>query len=333
MIEFLKGYIKPVIRILAFIIAFLLLLEVLSLTYFSKARASDYNNKYSETMSFYNEPENSLQIIGIGNSDLYSGFAPPVIWHEYGYTGTAIGAPRQSPSECYDLLREVMDSQSPDVVFIECDMLYDNNAQENYITSKQNSLDVMFDYLKQESVEEGVKNVLPIFTFHDRWKNKKISSEVNKNHGYKFSDTIIPVEMSEGYMDETTEIEPIPVVHQNSTKAIIELCRENGAVPVLLTLPSPSSWSAKRHTAVQAFADENDVEFIDMNLLFDELDLDLKNDYRDKGNHLNYYGATKASSYLGKYCHDNLKMKDNRNDPDFDYWEKGYKEFAAQINE
>lgn len=327
----IKGYIKPVLKILSFLIAFVILLEVFSVTYFSKAMASEYNNKYSETMSFFNEPENSIQIIAIGNSDLYSGYCPSEVWAQNGYTSTAIGSPRQSPRQSFELLKEALSKQDAKVVIIETDMLYDENPAESNIESKENSIDVVFDYLKPESFEEGIKNELSIFMFHDRWKNKKVVNIGSKNHGYKFSDNVVPVVVSDKYMTPTDKKEEIKKVHKNDTNSMISHCKENGIDVILITLPSPSSWNYERHNATQELADENGVAYIDFNTKIDELKIDMNKDFRDKGNHLNYYGAEKVSRYLGNYVAENYEIEDLSKTDDYAYWHDSYAEFRKQF--
>lgn len=329
--ELIKGYIKPCIKILSFVLAFFILLECLSVTYFSKARASQYNNKYSETMSFFNEPANTLQIVGIGNSDLYSGFCSPELWHDYGYVSTSIGSPRQTPQQCLDLLKEVYSNQKPRLVFIECDMLYDKPPEDVDIKKDERDIDVFFDYLSPDSFEEGVKNVFSIFTFHDRWKNKKGVKFANKNHGYKFSNKVVPFKIHEGFMKKTDESEQIVKIHRNNLKAMINYCRKNGSDVVLMTLPSPSSWSYERHNAVAEFADMNNLDFIDFNLLLDEININYAKDFRDKGNHLNYHGAKKVTAYLGEYISKNYEIEDMRKNKDYGYWHKSYRQFKGQL--
>ena len=329
--DVIKGYIKPSIRVLAFLITFVILLEVLSVTYFSKAKASEFTNKYSETMSFFNEPADTLQVIAIGNSDLYSGFCPSVMWKQNGFTSTAIGSPRQTPNQSFGLLREVLSNQKPKVVIIECDMLYDTNPEESNIESNGNSLDVVFDYLKPESFEEGINNELPIFMFHDRWKNKKTISTANKNHGYKFSDKVIPVLVNENYMKPTDKQEKISKIYESDIETIIDYCASNGINVILTTFASPSSWTYERHNAVENLAKNNDVAYVDFNMLFDEIELDLSKDFRDKGNHLNYYGARKTTEYLGNYIAENYELEDLRENKDFEFWNHSVKQFEEQL--
>ena len=50
------------------------------------------------------------------------------------------------------------------------------------------------------------------------------------------------------------------------------------------------------------------LKFINYNFLYDEVDLDFKNDFFDKG-HLNEYGARKVSKHFSKYLIENNKER------------------------
>lgn len=80
--------------------------------------------------AFVPEPENTVQIACVGNSDLYSGFVPPVLWGNQGYSATVYASARQSLTKSYALLERVFATQSPELVVLETDMLYDHNPQE-----------------------------------------------------------------------------------------------------------------------------------------------------------------------------------------------------------
>ena len=54
--------------------------------------------------AFVPEPENTVQIACVGNSDLYSGFVPPVLWGNQGYSATVYASARQSLTKSYALL-------------------------------------------------------------------------------------------------------------------------------------------------------------------------------------------------------------------------------------
>lgn len=308
------------VKIIAFILAFVLIIYALSATVFSKVNASKFSTKYSETMSVFKEPDNTLQIIGIGNSDLYSGICPTYLWENFGYTSNVIGSPRQTIHESQVLLEQVFEHQNPKIVLIECDFLYDHNPGKKNVKNKGNILDVMFDYLKGDDFEEEIKFTFSLFTFHDRWKNKEVTGASTNSHGYKYSDTVVKCSLFEDYMQDTDECEEVISKNKNDVLSLVRLCKKNGAEPVLFILPSPSSWNSARHNGAVKFAKENGLEFYDMNYALIDGSINPNKDYRDPGNHLNYSGAKKATQLIGEYIEKNYDIEDLRGNEKYDFW-------------
>ena len=81
-----KNAINDCIKIIAFVLAFFLVLEGLSLSVFSGRSAAKFSARLRDAYSFVDEPDNTIQIACIGNSNMYSGFVPFQLWNDYGYT-------------------------------------------------------------------------------------------------------------------------------------------------------------------------------------------------------------------------------------------------------
>ena len=69
-----KKIITDSIRVLAFAIAFLLILELLSQTVFSAENSAGQNKRMADAYSFVEDEPNTTDIICLGSSDMYSGF-------------------------------------------------------------------------------------------------------------------------------------------------------------------------------------------------------------------------------------------------------------------
>jgi hypothetical protein len=312
-----------------------LLIEGLSLTVFSKHSASVFSNKYSRAYSFTSDPAESIQVAGIGNSDLYSGFVPATLWKDYGYTSTVIATPRQTLPQSYNLLEELLKCQSPKLLVLEVDMLYDNPPNKSNAMESERNLDILFDYLNTDNFENTIKKNFSIFTFHDRWKKIGKSKSAKKvktgAHGYYYSDLTSRLKKKD-YMVQTDDVEHIKQMNKDYVTKMIKACNDKGTDVLLVELPSPSSWNYERHNAVQELADENNVEFLDLNLCLDEMNFTMKNSFRDKGNHLNYNGASTVTEYIGAYIKDNYSIDDRRQDSQYAYWNEDCDEFFKQIN-
>ena len=107
---------------------------------------------------------------------------------------------------------------------------------------------------------------------------------------------------------ETALYEEIPDEEQLKwLYKIKDLCDRNGVqlllmkIPVLSTIRDyESSWTKMRSKKIHEIANEMGIGFCDM--VYDyNLGIDSTTDYRDNGMHLNHYGATKVTRFLGNY--------------------------------
>ena len=123
-------------------------------------------------------------------------------------------------------------------------------------------------------------------------------------------------------MVETDEKAVIPLSVKKSAEAFVRVCRNNNIEVLFLELPSQSSWNYKKHNAVKAYSDKLGVKFIDMNIERDRFGFDWKTDTRDGGNHLNYSGAKKISTWLGNYLGSQYQLEDHRKDSRYQRWQQ-----------
>lgn len=323
------------IKIFAFFLVFLIILEALSFTVFSKKSGASYKNKLSNAYSFTGEPDNTIQIAGIGNSDLYSAFSPTVLWDECGYTSTIIAAPRLTVANAYELLKQLLKTQSPQILFIETDMLYKDvpdKSKKVFEEYKKSNAQLQFNKFinnfDSNRFQTTIENHLTIFLFHDRWKGKNVNKTGDNAHGYYFSDDVVTMKPID-YMGNSKEKEGIVQENLDILDDMIELCKKNNIKIVFIEMPSATSWSMERHNAVQELADSYSYDFIDFNIIMDDIGIDVKKHFRDKGNHLNYTGAKKVTSYVGDYL-SKYELENRTENPDYAFWNESSKMFKAE---
>ena len=174
------------VRTGAFLLAFVMIFCSLSSFVFTTKNGAHYKSKYYPQYAFQDERKNSLQILGIGNSNLYSAFDVPDLWHDYGYTASMAAVGFQSPSVSYQLLKKAYETQKPKIVLIETDILYDEKPiQSHGVTPKT----TVFDYFKTEFIDDKLQSVFPILKFHDMWKqpiDNKYNIDTPDSHGFKY---------------------------------------------------------------------------------------------------------------------------------------------------
>ena len=142
------------------------------------------------------EPENSIDVLFIGDSVTYCSVIPNQIWRDYGITSYVCGTSLQKLYYSKDFLYKAFETQSPKVVMLEMTPAYSN-------------------FMYQENYKTTWERLLPVFRYHDRWKDflaagkpdatlhvEYTHQEINK--GYYYSPAIEAVEPKE-YINVTDE--------------------------------------------------------------------------------------------------------------------------------
>ena len=326
--ENVKKLIPQVLKVLAFALAFVVLLQSLSAFVFSGEKVSQISKRMADSYSYILEPENSVDVVCVGNSDIRSGFVPTELWEKYGYTSVVSSFTRQSISDSQRALKEICKSQKPKLVILEIDSLYDGRGPEDVINPHDTTPDNFFDSLKPDDFDNKISRDYSVFTFHNILQDRQRRSRRKQYaHGYLFCEDIRKVEYRD-YMTKTDEID-IPIYsNSQQLRTFVKYCKKNDLPVLLLEVPSLSSWSYARHNAVQNLSDELGVEFLDLNLLYDEVGIDMRNCFRDDGNHLNYFGASAVTDYIGDYIGKNYGIESRRGDAELaEYWDNEVVQF------
>ena len=79
-----KQNMKNILKMMIFLCLVITLLHLSSRIVEPKQNTKESGIKYENARGFYGERQNSLDIIAIGNSDLYNAMNPLQLWHEQG---------------------------------------------------------------------------------------------------------------------------------------------------------------------------------------------------------------------------------------------------------
>ena len=297
---------------------------------------TDEDNRMSYIIKgFYKEDKNSLDVVFTGNSDVYRGVSPMHLYDETGITSYNFVSAGQRMWIAYPLLEEMFKTQSPKIVFFNVDeVFFQSNASiGNYHKVYDNmpfsvtKIEGVFDYNYKRNVGSKLSHFLPIFAYHSRYN--ELNREDFKYAFYDYTDYLkgmdlvkynIPYVDNTDYMAYTEEVAEIPEKTKVYLDKMKELCEENKTELILFELPSADSWSYKKSNAISKYAKENNLKFIDFNLVLDEMSFDWLKDSSDGGDHLNLYGATKVTDYFVKYLNDNYDFKSHKNDKNYTLW-------------
>ncbi|MBR2133493.1 MAG: SGNH/GDSL hydrolase family protein [Eubacterium sp.] len=341
------------LRFIPVLVVITILVSILSAGPFSKERATTYKNHYNPAYDFTLEPENKIDIVCIGSSNMFTAFSPAYIYENYGYTACDIGMSYQTPVRSYSFLTEFLKTQSPKILILDTDMLYDQFPTEEGIEEidakgEKNTYEVLRE--KQETLFSGISDArftdiigsnFSMFQLNDHWKHWRdflpkafISSYTDEvdypcEHGFKYRDEVVVAKKSKLFT-ETEKLEEIDYEYRIYYQKIIDLCKEKGIEVWLVEMPTVRSWSTQRHNAVDVIAAENNIEFIDFNYLYKDIKLNLKKDFFDGKNHLNYRGAKKVSKYLGEKLTAEGMLTDHRGDEEYAFFEESVTAFKTK---
>lgn len=268
--------------------------------------------------AFLGEPEQSLDVLVLGDSVPKFGMIPAVLWHEQGYTSYVCATAGKSFPKALELMEQFMERQSPKVVLLETHLFF-RPVDPNY------------------DAQLKLERIFPLLRYHSNWKDvspKQMLRPVDytcttPEKGYYLCKLIEPADASH-YMapsDETMQLDPSTFPY---VRKMMELCREKGSQLVLFSIPSTENMDMPRSRALTVFAEENGLPYLDMDLHAGEIGIDWSIDTADKGDHLNFWGAQKATKYLGAYLEDLKLLADHRQDPAFEQWNKDRDTFMAQ---
>lgn len=318
----MKKIIKRIVSCVLFVAILLGLLQVSSLIFQPKSNDKASGIYYPRANGIFSEPKDSIDTVFIGDSEVYHSFIPLNIWRDYGITSYDVSSPSQKLVYSMEFLKKTFENQSPKIVFLETNAIFRKSYLEDEITYK-------------------AEQIFPVFRYHDRWKNlqlKDFSATVEytaneNNKGYYFTKKSKPAtdKAIKEYMKYSDVSAPILSTNKKYLNGIAKFCKTHGAKLVLISTPSTKNWNYQRHNAMEAISKDLGVDYIDTNLLRDDIPIDWKKDTKDKGDHLNYNGAVKLTDYVGKYLDDTKLFKDKRNDPSYDNWNTCLDKFEKQV--
>ena len=303
---------KNVIKSVLFVSIFAVIVYIVTYFLIPGEDVSKYGVFKAGNYEILSEEKNSVDVIFLGDSLVYSSVSPMEIWNEYGYTTFNCAESAQLTSNAYKQLEVALEKQKPKVVMMESSVLFRDPKNQD-----------IFDKIVYE-----IKKYLPIISQHNNWK-KYLSSDteykwINYDKGYKYIKIVRPTRNNNrNYMNKKTLTKSIPEENLEAFDKIVELCKKNNIKLVLMSLPTQKTWNYDRHNTVKKYAEEKNVDFIDINL--EDIGLDWSVDTRDKGSHVNSYGSKKVSKFIGKYLTDTNLVVDHRSDSKYKLWNESYK--------
>ena len=291
------------IEIFAFLLVFAATLKIVS--YITDPVRNDQPElvvaRDKATVAALAEDPDTMDVMVVGDSEAMVMVSPTVLMDEAGIQSYNCNQLGQRLSETYFFLDKILKKQHPKVIILETNVI-------THETSIKTEPHLTFNILTQEA--------FPILRYHSMWRERFGLVEPEEYTHYKGYEDIYVVDPYDGtpYMFETEEKQWLDPITMHYLNKVIDLCKDKNIPVVLVSAPSAVNMDYPRHNTIQEYADEHGLDYIDFNLLTDEIGLDWSNDTGDKGDHINKYGTEKTSRYLIKYLKEKYDLPDHRED-------------------
>lgn len=310
-----KLYLTRILKVLALFVPIAAMVLFLQSTLFYR---DDDNNV--RIRGFYREPPFSLDVVALGASDMYNGFAPGYAYDYCGLTSYLYTCAGNSGALYLPQLKEVLAHQNPQLLLVEVHGFLFGNEEDFYyetvlrrfaesISMSANKVSAILSY----EYDDPLSCFLPFFKYHNQWledgdvlldhyRHARQQPAPSRLKGYGTSSVISSMQPA---YDVTENDDTLPLLPdaEKDLVAFLEHCRDQGLDNVVfLRFP---------HRLMSQFAYEwylraNRVEEIVTSYGFDYLDLeqniaDTGIDYEYDffgADHLNFYGQTKMTEYL-----------------------------------
>lgn len=316
-----KTLFKHIVHCTAFIAGLIVILLLVSPLFVRKDNFKASGIAGEKVKEILAENEETIDVLFIGDSECYSSFIPMQMWKDYGITSYNFGTYAQNLCQTKEYLIRTFTNQTPKIIVLEANAIYRKISWTDSITYK-------------------LGEVFSVFIYHDRWKSFaagestfKVNNTQNTNgKGYRYN-TSVYAASTDGYMVKNNRVQKISNQNIRYIKEIKNICDEYGAELILVSVPSTKNWNYERHNGIEKFAEKLGVKYIDMNTITDDIPIDWSTDTRDQGDHLNYSGAVKVTSYIAKYIANLNLFDDKRAKPDYQDWNNYSDNFYELVNQ
>jgi len=302
--------------LLIFAVLFVIVTEVLK----DKRVELEYDVT-SKVKGFYEEPDNSLDFVFVGSSQLYAAIAPNVLFEEFGITAYDFAANEQPMWISYFYIKEALKHQNPKAIVLDVFTMYGNEYEKEGATHI-NLDDLPWNLNKIQAIqasvpkEERTSFYFELVKYHDTWntlnEHKVMSTFWDERNVYKgYSPFVVVHDYADSAPEDVvnqTEREPMGDMAKEWLDKIVELTQEEGVDLILVKTPNGHAERQKLYLSVEDYAKEKNIPFVNMNTMF------------DGEAHVNILQAEKITRYMGEYLSERYEIWDKRIDPAYAQW-------------
>ncbi len=334
--------VKKFIKITAFLLAVVLLFVC---SYF--VLGFKYTDSIFKMKMFYEQEDNTVDVLVLGSSHAYQGINTAVLWKEYGYPAYDLCGAAQPIWNTYYYLEEALKTQTPKVIILDTYTLHYSTDYSETSYGIKNTYGLKWSKTKIDAIkasfneeEYGKQYFFEFLQYHSRYSDLnradfysyQANKDVYKYHkGFYCYFRSEPVNYDENlflveYQNEMTE------KTESYYRKIFELAKSRNIPVIAAAIPfAAEKYHQGFFNTAKRIAEEYNMPFYNFLTDYkDELGLDYNTDFSDN-QHLNYLGNTKLTRFFGNLLKDKYNMTDRRGDEKYSSWEKDSEVYYNQL--
>lgn len=341
-----KKSISAILKVVAFLLCLAIVYQSINAVVCHPAENFLWANSF-RIEQVTHQKENSIDVLALGSSCALCSIIPSEFYSQYGYSAYNAGGEQCPVEASYLMLKELLKTQHPKVVFFEVFMLFLHQPDVwlRKTVDMINSLDIkreavsIFD--SEYYTDSKLSYLFPILKYHTRVNEISkydFLNSVTEDH-YQYLQGFVSINIQSNIdmptLSDYNTGETVPF-NEHSLEyfnKIVKLCSDNGIELILFRAPAelPAVWSQPYYNSVCELAQSLSIPYIDFNTesVSNACGYNYSVDQAEMS-HPNIYGASKVSKYLADYIHENYDLPDRRGDKEYAYLEE---ELARYIRE
>lgn len=284
----------------------------------------------SSTQQLYATEDNLIDVLFVGSSHTYASINPSLLWDEYGISAFDMSVSGQDKDSSYYGIKEVLKTQSPKVVFVDCyGLVFDEqgiigNVYRNMLAMNfsENSNDLIRSYVDEEEQKDFLLRWPIIHTRYRELQKYDFEQYEFSTYGRGYL-----VNYQTGYYsyleNAALKCTDVTELNEKNKKWIDDLValseEENFKLVFYLTPYSITEKDKAILNGAEKYFKQQNITFLDLYDVSSKLNLQPETDFSDY-NHLNSFGADKVTAYMGTYLEENFALEDHSGDEAYYLW-------------
>ena len=315
----MKKNVLRIVKILSLALAVALTLGVLQEYVLCRA---DHNRE--RLKGFYDESKESLDVVILGASEVYSDFAPGYAYEYAGVTSYLFATQANSILNYKSQLKNILSRQNPDLIVIELNgAVYGDDEEVTKEANLRNYVDnvpldgIKLGWIKDNVSENYFEYLFPVMKYHGTWQDlpeqgKYIRTIVqDQTRGYNYlkgilNETAVYTSSEISFNKDLPELaddkKPLTQIEETALRDLLQYCKDEGLTNVVFArfphiVVTRTYDRFQRSNTVGEIVAEYGYDYLNLELNFALTGLDEKNDFYNL-DHLNVYGQKKFTAYL-----------------------------------